>query len=824
MAGERRRRGGGGNGGRERPRRDKERDRQQQQGPGRGRTAAAAALTVAVTVALALAAAEWKRWSETSQFVSPHPAPPAVPPGSTGPLASPERFWGTYRPHVYFGMKTRSPRSLVTGLMWLEQREGGGLRHTCEQSDGLSRYGWVMHDGQRFGTQEIRDGRLLLTTEFLKRPGGAHGGDWSWRVTARHEDSGGPAPLLSLFFYAATDGQGQLQPRLENGTRLAAVTGTTEELGSFTLTFLHPTAPGGHQHKFASYNYLEAALPGLQGLTELVRSRLSGRFLFSAPGRPRRRFFGVDGSGGGRPGPEGPPRGQLLLHQVTLEPPAVLEVTFESGSAVGAGERLAGAALTAGLAERAAAFERRFEEIFSLSRRGFPAPQRRFAQAALSELLGGLGYFHGQPLLQAVPGERPVPGPETGLLTAVPSRSFFPRGFLWDEGFHQLLLSRWDPELSREVIAHWLDLMTADGWIPREQILGEEALAKVPAEFVAQRGGTANPPTLLLALERLLPDAPQPYLSRLFPRLRSWYDWFNRTQAGPLPHTFRWRGRDADDPRRVLNAKTLASGLDDYPRASHPSADERHLDLRCWMALASRVLEAVAERLGEPSDGYRAARRALADERLLEQHHWAPELGAFADYGNHSAAVSLRWSRPVPAAPGEPQPEPRLEREVREAPRPRFVDALGYVSLFPLLLQLLPPESPRLPALLGAMRSERQLWTPFGLRSLAADSPFYQRRNTQHDPPYWRGAVWINVNYLALRALQGYARAPGPHREAAARLYRELRDNLVSNVYRQFSDSGFLWESYSDSTGRGQGCRPFAGWSALVVLVMAEDY
>ena len=167
----------------------------------------------------------------------------------------------------------------------------------------------------------------------------------------------------------------------------------------------------------------------------------------------------------------------------------------------------------------------------------------------------------------------------------MPSRPFFPRGFLWDDGFHQLLVGVWKPAIANDVLAHWMHLMHSDGWIPREQILGAEAQARVPAEFMPQHRQHANPPTLMLRLERLLNGGAEqggeeewlPLARRLWPRLTRWYGWLVRTQAGELPHTFRWRGRDAADNR--LNALTLSSGLDDYPRATVPTKKSITLSL-----------------------------------------------------------------------------------------------------------------------------------------------------------------------------------------------------------------------------------------------------
>lgn len=590
-----------------------------------------------------------------------------------------------------------------------------------------------------------------------------------------------------------------------------------------------------------SYNHLQTVTPGLEKLSDIVKHSLSRRFVFNPPSGEKRPYIAVDTYKPPHHHHQQKPadtrkESDFVVHQVTVQMPFQIEILFESGSFHDRPDQLAGSVLTAELEKKKVAFDKKFEDTFGLQSKGFTQSQVKFGKAALSNMLGGMGYFYGQSIVQSVYNEYPLLYPEGPLFTAVPSRSFFPRGFLWDEGFHQLLLSKWDPQVTREAVAHWLDLINVEGWIPREQILGDEARSKVPGEFMVQRNENANPPTLFLALQELVeqlaaqPDDPSaqatlPFLRRLYPRLQTWFGWYNTTQTGPLPNSYRWRGRDKDT-NLFLNPKTLTSGLDDYPRASHPSADERHVDLHCWMALASGIMAKVAQLLGEPYQEYEQTHQTLSDNQLLAELHWSEPLRAFSDYGNHTQAVDLQREK-VYVPPGQPRhqfPVARLVRSVGRAPSLQFVNALGYVSLFPFLLHILTPDSPKLEFILKDMRNPNRLWTPYGLRSLSRTDPLYMKRNTEHDAPYWRGAIWININYLAVRALHHYGNLEGPYQEKAAGLYQELRTNLINNVYRQYTDTGYIWEQYNDGTGRGQGSHPFTGWSALTVLMMAEQY
>ena len=367
-------------------------------------------------------------------------------------LQVPERYWGSYRPGVYFGLKTRSPADLLFGLMWMIpdkiKPNDLGLRHWCEQGDNLDTYGWLQHDGRSFGVQEIQDRGLTISTSFLKNlESDKSGGQWSARITVDKSSAKSKTKSVTLFLYAGMDEKSSdftLRPILSEGqnSEMTGIVGKTSSLDDFRLNFF---SENGVTQSF--YSLIDT--PGPQKFTESVMQRLR---LFQMGSK---RIIGLDSEHLRSSDPN------LIVYQVNAELPFKIDITFNP-SKEHADPPLA-ESYTKALELKQRDFNNQFVQSFGLQ--SFNDDQIRFAQAAMSNMIGGIGYFYGHSLVQSKYQDYPVRYWDGPLFTAVPSRSFFPRGFLWDEGFHNLLISKWDKRLSADIIAHWLDMMNVEGKI-----------------------------------------------------------------------------------------------------------------------------------------------------------------------------------------------------------------------------------------------------------------------------------------------------------------------------------------------------------------------
>ncbi|KAG0459824.1 hypothetical protein HPP92_022952 [Vanilla planifolia] len=741
-------------------------------------------------------------------------------------------YWGTYRPHLYLGIRARTPRSLVAGLMWIGVKNGQYfLRHVCQDSDELRTYGWVEHNGLDYGRQVLDDQALSLTTSFLKTKevGSGYGGDWAIRLEAQNSNSipdEAKWSSVNLFFYIGDEEGSSLtlgreKHEYHEGVLLAS--GMREDVGGWEI---HLKSKDDLEFYYAGFRTLH-----MHNLTQLVQATLA----FHARSSGLLTLPDVL---------EVSPN--ILVFQFSMRLPSVLDLAFVSGTNSPRSrteERinsLTGTVLTRQLLEKKKQFEDKYNRCFNTKIK-VDSEATFVGKAAIANLLGGIGYFYGQSKISLPKGTRLEGGGNfisywpAALYTAVPSRSYFPRGFLWDEGFHQLLIWRWDLSICLDIIGHWLDLINVDGWIPREQILGAEALSKVPEEFVPQHPSNGNPPTLFFILQDLLnnmkfgkfsmeeADKISSFFERAYDRLGAWFNWFNNTQSGKTASTFYWHGRD-NVITRELNPKTLSSGLDDYPRASHPNEDERHLDLRCWMLLAADCMNSIADIVGVKNHlakDYRLMTEQLSNFDALNQMHLDEASGAYFDFGNHTEKVSLRWHDVNDGNTVKKE----LVRETLQRPKLRLVPHIGYISLFPFLMNIIPPESWVLGKQLEMIYNRSTLWTDYGILSLSRTSSLYMKRNTEHDPPYWRGPIWINLNYMILSALHHYSKVDGPYKDKALIIYEELRSNLIRNIVHNYYGTGYLWEQYDQvNKGKGKGTRPFTGWTSLITLIMAEEF
>ncbi|HEX2884405.1 MAG TPA: trehalase family glycosidase [Candidatus Limnocylindria bacterium] len=218
-------------------------------------------------------------------------------------------------------------------------------------------------------------------------------------------------------------------------------------------------------------------------------------------------------------------------------------------------------------------------------------------------------------------------------------------------------------------------------------------------------------------------------------------------------------------------------GMDNLPRApGQPQADAS-----AWMAFSARHLADIADAIGETEAAARY--RAEVDQiaAAVNATLWDAERGFYFDRDTDGVKPILTKS---------------------------------YSGLIPLVAGIVPDD--RVPAVLDALRDERQFLTPYGIRSTTRDSVLYRSGYTgkRGVNSSWLGPVWMPINYLLVGALE----------EHDPDFAADLRERLVELVERDWERTGRFHEYFDADDGTGLGADHQAGWTALVANLVAEGW
>lgn len=762
-------------------------------------------------------------------------------------LSNDSLLWGPYRSALYFGLRPRIPRSLLSGLMWYEVNEYSGIgnvRHFYEQSENMKRANWIKYDPRYGGRQVIddEDVHAKIIIDFVKSTDGR---SWGVKVKAQpYKDF--PNTKIAFVWYSGLEGQNEEGERngyisLDNEREIfgydgtVKLTGLSEDLGLFEIeindpaknkhpnskSLIDPELDPSKAHHYSLNipdDYVWRARDVFMTMLQESVKDLVAKYEALDQIPPEQAFILRDLQKF---------EGNLHFIQKIYEGPAEFDIIYTS-AVTPATEKITFDNIEDRIARAQEKFDDKFKKNFELSA-PFSKKNKytKFAKEALSGLLGGLSYSYGDHLVdrntvleedsfESYELEGQSEGPFE-LFTLVPSRPFFPRGFLWDEGFHLLPLLKYDSDLVFEIMKSWFNLIDDDGWVAREQILGPEARSRVPEKFQVQSPQIVNPPTLMLAFTFLLEntkksiDSPEQYddvldknnlglviisnpsllfdyAKSVYPKLKAHYEMFRRTQWGHIEEFnrgdnkegYRWRGR--------TTSHCLASGIDDYPRALPADVAELNVDLLSWIGVMARSMKQLAELCEYKEDWKQFSAQEEAIIKNLNALHWSEEEKTYCDVSVNDDDENI------------------------------FVCHKGYISLFPFITKLMSHEdTDKLSALVDLIIDPEELWSKFGVRSLSKSDPKYRTEEN-----YWRSPIWININYLILESFQHYHALTTNEalKIKIGEAYNKLRLNLVHNVFKQHELTGYIWEQYDDITGAAKGAKNFLGWSSAVVLMM----
>ena len=805
-------------------------------------------------------------------------------------------LWGTYKPNLYFSMKQKQKETPVFGLMWYGIKENyfsskvdidNILRHECAKTD-LIKYYWPYHNGLDYSNEIIKDeeNNIFFDIQNIKTNYDINEQSWISIIkgkTLKNKNSNNNIKKnIGIILYFSLEEFSMDKKAIFNAENIKINNENYElkemRFGKEIEKFNIEITQGKEGIKYSEYQKYRKGYQYNWRVKYFITESLKVNQEIYAKKNITYSFIPFDEM-------QKTKQPNIIAIQIVFSMDKIINDNFEIIVRYSNNlkkEKESKEEINNIINKKREEFNQKFESIFSLKNieaikndKNFNLNEKhneslqQMSKEALSNLLGGIGYFHGSIKQKQKNNSKENIQQEKSLFTATPCRSYFARGFLWDEGFHQIIISKWDLELSLEMVNTWLDTMDNQGWIPREQIRGIEAEAQVPEEFREQDFFVANPPTLLFPIKTFINIyryyknskitnnnfGMKELLVKFYNKLKLWMNWFEITQKnknGNKNNIYAWNKRNSEH--------NYPSGFDDLPRGMTPNDEENHLDLNIWLLELEKTLLQLSQFFDKESiDIYN--KNILERKKDIKKNLFSDELNIYSDYlgpqfkkikvkkyprkvfpylwrndnqcgekvlnpigtraecnpyGDSPCCSEFGWCGNTknhcecPKCIKSYKLEERKEYKKKEN---TFNPHIGYINLFPIFFGDF--NETELGDLFKYLGDKNEFLSDYGIRSLVKSDLLYR---TGDD--YWRGKIWIQINYLVLRGLNNYF----INNKEIKNIYDKIRYGLIKAVYKTWAKSHTFFENYDDITGEGVMNHPFNGWTSTILLILSENY
>ena len=338
-----------------------------------------------------------------------------------------------------------------------------------------------------------------------------------------------------------------------------------------------------------------------------------------------------------------------------------------------------------------------------------------------------------------------------------PKNVFFPGIWNWDSAFHMVGVSRFDKKLAQEQMEAFFLFQKENGMLPD--------LIRLPMGGSRIEDYSGKPPVWAWALEQA--DQRQPddaFLAKMYPKLVK-NESFWRTERYNEKDGLFFYSCSAKDPGEMKDTYIRwESGLDDSIRFDDGVIEFLYpIDLNCFMVSFYRAMRYLAERQG------------LTEEITL----WKERESRLTE-----RILSVLWSE---------KDQCFWDWNFRDRD---FVRVVTPALFMPLWVGIATKEQ--------AAAVERFAKDPNKLYPCMPTVAFDHPKMNEHG--YWRGPVWMNVAYFAIKGLYDYG-----FRETAMK----IRETLLDWMDKDPS----IHENYNPYTGRGRCASEFS-WSCVFAMEM----